>query len=280
MTRNVLVVGSTGQQGSAVTRKLLSEGYRVTAMTRDPDGAAARELARLGAQPVRADLDDPASLDAAVAGMDGVFIVINFWMAGGPGAGLSEKKRGEIRQGKAIIDACQRQGVGHVVYSSVGGAGRPDHLHAHEVSKAEVERYLAASGLPYTILQPVWILENAATDPRQKRASPSLDLMLQPRTPLQVLAVEDLAAFVHLAFSEPGVYNGLSLELAGDELTGEAMAAVLSDAVGNPVSFKSTPMMDFAFGEGHYRADIASLKKRHPGLLDFRQWVAGQLVQH
>jgi hypothetical protein len=76
------------------------------------------------------------------------------------------------------------------------------------------------------------------------------------------------------------VYNGLSLELAGDELTGEAMAEILSDAVGNPVSFNSTPMMDFAFGEGHYRADIASLKKRHPGLLDFRQWVAGQLVQH
>jgi uncharacterized protein YbjT (DUF2867 family) len=142
-----------------------------------------------------------------------------------------------------------------------------------------VEQYLEASGLSYTILQPTWILENDATNPRQQRPDPALDLMLKPGTPLQVLAVADLAAFVHLAFSDPGAYNGLSLELAGDELTGEAMAAILSDTMGTPVPFHSTPVMDFAFGEGHYRADLAGLKRRHPGLLDFRQWVAGQLVQ-
>jgi uncharacterized protein YbjT (DUF2867 family) len=279
MNKTILVVGSTGQQGSAVTRKLLSEGYSVKAMTRDPGGPVARELARLGAQPVRADLDDPASLDEAVAGADGVFIVINFWTIGGYGADLSEKRAGEVRQGKAIIDACKRHGVGHVVYSSVGGARRPDHLHAHEVSKAEVEQYLEASGLSYTILQPTWILENDATNPRQQRPDPALDLMLKPGTPLQVLAVADLAAFVNLAFSDPGAYDGLSLELAGDELTGEEMAAILSDTMGTPVPFHSTPVMDFAFGEGHYRADLAGLRSRHPGLLDFRQWVAGQLVQ-
>jgi hypothetical protein len=103
--------------------------------------------------------------------------------------------------------------------------------------------------------------------------------MLKPRTRLQVLAVKDLAAFVHLAFSNVREYKGMSLELAGDELTGEAMATILSDKLTSAVTFDSHPVMNFAFDEGHYRADIPALKERYPDLLNFRQWVEDRLVQ-
>ncbi len=61
----ILVTGSTGQQGGAVARQLLSRGYRVRAMTRKPEGEPAKALSALGAEVVQGDLDDPNSLERA-----------------------------------------------------------------------------------------------------------------------------------------------------------------------------------------------------------------------
>ena len=65
----ILVTGATGQQGGAVARELLSRGYSIRAMTRNPEKEKARELAKLGAEIVRADLNDPASLERATRGV-------------------------------------------------------------------------------------------------------------------------------------------------------------------------------------------------------------------
>jgi uncharacterized protein YbjT (DUF2867 family) len=78
----ILVSGATGKQGGAVARELLSHGYKVRAMTRKPADPAARELAGLGADIVKADLDQPETLDDALAGVWGVFAVQNTWEAG------------------------------------------------------------------------------------------------------------------------------------------------------------------------------------------------------
>ena len=56
--KTVVVVGATGLQGRAVTRHLLSSGWQVRALTRDPNGAPARALAGAGAQLVRARMND------------------------------------------------------------------------------------------------------------------------------------------------------------------------------------------------------------------------------
>ena len=64
----VLVTGATGRQGGAVARELLAKGHKVRALTRRPDGAEARNLARLGAEVVAGDLDDTASLERGVTG--------------------------------------------------------------------------------------------------------------------------------------------------------------------------------------------------------------------
>ena len=107
----ILVTGATGQQGGATARALLADGYRVAAMTRSPDSDAARALAELGAEVVRADLDDDESLRAALGGKWGVFAVQNSWDAG---------VEGEIRQGKRIAELAKEAGVEHFVYTSVG----------------------------------------------------------------------------------------------------------------------------------------------------------------
>jgi nucleoside-diphosphate-sugar epimerase len=61
--RIIAVVGATGLQGGAVTRRLLTDHWPVRALTRNPDGKKARALAELGAEVVKADMSDPASLD-------------------------------------------------------------------------------------------------------------------------------------------------------------------------------------------------------------------------
>ena len=59
----ILITGATGNQGGAIARQLLSKGYRVRAMTRNPESEKSRSLAALGAEVVQGEFDDPASLE-------------------------------------------------------------------------------------------------------------------------------------------------------------------------------------------------------------------------
>src|SRR4028119_516543 len=111
----ILVTGATGNQGGSVARELLASGYRVKAMTRNPTSEAAQALAAQGAELIGADLDDPSSLERALADLWGVFAVQNTWEAG---------VEREEEQGKRIAEIARRQGVQHYVYSSVGSAHR------------------------------------------------------------------------------------------------------------------------------------------------------------
>ncbi|KAL2169016.1 hypothetical protein VTG60DRAFT_6515 [Thermothelomyces hinnuleus] len=78
--RLVVVVGATGNQGGSVARRFLRDArYAVRGLTRDPSSAAARELAALGAEVVKADLDDVSSLKAAFAGANIIISVTNYW---------------------------------------------------------------------------------------------------------------------------------------------------------------------------------------------------------
>jgi uncharacterized protein YbjT (DUF2867 family) len=246
MKKKILVVGSTGMQGLAVAKQLLSsDKYLVRAMTRNKNSEVSKNLQGLGAEIVQAELEDYDSLTEAVKDCDGVFIVINFWTIGGNEASMQEKMEGEIRQGKNIIDACKAQSIKHVIYSSVGGTTRNNHPHVR--SKAQLEQYLKTSGLSYTIL-------------------------LMPDTPFQMLAVKDLGIFTEQAFSNPAAYAGEIIEVAGDELTGEEAALILSDVLERPVTFKSEPMMEVAFEKDAYQADIPTLKTMNHSLWTFKEW--------
>ena len=89
--KTIAVTGATGQQGGAVARKMLAEGWTVRALTRDASKPAAQALAGLGARLAPGDMDSRAPLEAAFQGADAVFSVQNFWL---PGVGFE----GEVRQ--------------------------------------------------------------------------------------------------------------------------------------------------------------------------------------
>lgn len=71
----ILVTGATGNQGGAAAVRLLADGWRVRALTRNQNSPAARRLVAAGAQVVTGDLDDRDSLDAAAEGAYGVVSV-------------------------------------------------------------------------------------------------------------------------------------------------------------------------------------------------------------
>src|SRR5688572_15524214 len=109
----IAVVGATGLQGTAVTRRLLQEGWQVRALTRSPEGEKARALAALGAEVVKADSADQASLARAFDGVDGVYNVQNHHISG---------YDGELTQGKKVAEAVAGTGNAHLVYASSGMA--------------------------------------------------------------------------------------------------------------------------------------------------------------
>jgi uncharacterized protein YbjT (DUF2867 family) len=109
--RIAAVVGATGRQGGAVPRSRLADGWQVRALTRQPQSAAARRLAALGAVVTRADLIMPDTLSNAFRDASGVYSVQNPVISG---------LETEIERGKYVAEAAKRAGVRHVVYGSAG----------------------------------------------------------------------------------------------------------------------------------------------------------------
>src|SRR3954453_8856756 len=66
----VLVTGATGKQGGAVARRLIKEGHAGRGLTRKPDSPNAKALAGLGVELASGHLEDRASVDRALAGVD------------------------------------------------------------------------------------------------------------------------------------------------------------------------------------------------------------------
>lgn len=256
----ILVTGATGQQGGSVARELLSRGHKVRAMTRKPDGEAARALAALGAEVVKGDLDDPASLEKPLDGVWGVFAVQNTWEAG------VEK---EEEQGKRFAEVARKKGVQHFVYTSVGSAHRRTGI-PHFDNKWRIEETVRELDFPsYTILRPVFFMENLAS-PWFKPAidQGNVAIGIKPDTKLQMIAVKDVGQYGALAFERHAELKGKAIDIAGDAKTGPETAEAIGRAAGKSLGFVQVPIEevrkfsdDFAimlewFDRQGYEADI------------------------
>ena len=273
----IAVTGATGQQGGAVARRLLADGWKVRALTRDFSKPAAQALVEAGAELIAGDMDSRSELEAAFEGAYGVFSVQNFWL---PSVGFD----GEIRQGKSVADAAKAAGVQHLVYSSVGAAHR-GMGQKHFESKWIIEQYIHTLNIPYTILRPVAFYENFNWERAYILNGIFNAIGLRPEKERQLIAVEDIAIFAVLAFTNPEQYLGKTIELAGDALTEAQLADTFAKVIGRPVKLvqpagsgngdsdeEMTAMFKFFNGEA-YDADIPALRKLHPGLLRFEDYL-------
>lgn len=275
--RIILVAGATGQQGGAVARHLLAGGFAVRGITRDPEAEKAKLLRDAGVDLVRADLTDRAAVDGLFDGVTGVFSVATPFEAG---------LDAEVAQGTTLGDAAKAAGVGHYVYSSVGGADRDSKV-PHFESKWAIENHLRGLGLPLTVVRPVYFFENFGGWSLQPSGDGySMAMPLSPDRSLQAVASDDIGAFVAMAFADPAAWVGREFELAGDERTLPAYADAIAADIGARVDYVQVPwealreqsedlyrMFDFFAREG-YAADITVLREQYPGLRTFDGWLA------
>lgn len=265
----ILVSGATGRQGGAVTRHLVERGFRVRALTRHGDQDSARRLASQGVEIVEGHFDDRASLERALNGVYGAYSVQNFH---------EEGIEAEIRWGKAFADAARDAGVGHFVYSSVGGADRNTGI-PHFDSKWQIEEHIRSLGLPATILRPAYFMDNWERS-KQTILDGKIHQPLSPGTSLQQIAVDDIGALAAVAFADGEHWKGESVEIAGDELTMREIAEVFSRVLGRAVEYVQMPWETFEaqaspesvammhwFESVGYAADIDALRRIYPQLV-------------
>jgi uncharacterized protein YbjT (DUF2867 family) len=110
----IAVLGATGAQGGGLVRAILNDpngGFAARVLTRDVNGVKAQEFARLGAEVVAADVDDPESLKKAFEGAYGAYCVTFFW------AHFSPEK--EMAEAKAMAEAAKAAGLRHVIWSTL-----------------------------------------------------------------------------------------------------------------------------------------------------------------
>jgi uncharacterized protein YbjT (DUF2867 family) len=286
--KKILVFGATGGQGGSVARHLLSRGnFAVRALTRNPGSPAAKALAEGGAEVVKGDLDDPASIAAALEGVYGVYGVTNFW----------EHFAKEAEQGRTLVSAVAAANVAHLVLSTLppvekatDGALRSPHFDI----KAEYEEYARSLNIPATYIHVPFYYDNflAFFPPRPAGDGTYQFGFPQGDTPLAAIAVEDVGRIVARIFEQPEKYLGQTVSLAGDEIPPQQYAETMSRHTGADIRYAYVPRETFAalgFPGAEdladmfefYRLHIPSRKKEieewraiTPELQSFDTWMA------
>lgn len=206
----ILIVGATGRLGGLITKELLARGHEVRILLRRGSAAARlakeglatdpSELLAAGALPAYGDLKEPATIKAAVAGATTVITTANSAARGEPDTLDAVDRLGT----SGLIDAAVAAGAGHFVYLSA--------LHEAYASafpllaaKLEIEAYLKASGLHYTILCPGMFMESwiAMVIGQPLAAGVPVSLPIDGRRRHHFVAIRDVAAYAVGAADNP-----------------------------------------------------------------------------
>jgi uncharacterized protein YbjT (DUF2867 family) len=280
-SEKMLVLGATGQQGGATARALAADGWSVRALVRDKYSSKAQDLASLGIELAVGEFRDPTSLETAMNGVHGVFSVLP--SSADAQYGITDED--EVRFGMAAIDAAKRAGVQHLVYSSTIGAS-PDIGLDHYESKWHIEQYLRQSGVPFSIVRPAPFME-LLLYPHFGLRQGIVTFFGAPEQVIQFIAVRDIGAIAAKLLVDSSRPTGTTIDIASDALSGNDIAAKISQATARQVPYMQVPAeaaarnpmlarLLQAMSEGKLagQADIPSLRALHPGLLTFDRWLA------
>ncbi|MFF8835729.1 SDR family oxidoreductase [Streptomyces sp. NPDC015130] len=221
----ILVTGATGKVGGAVVTHLRATGVPVRALVRGevdfPEGVHA----------VRGDLGDPESLDAALEGVDAVFLVWPFLSAEGAAD---------------VIDVIGKH-ARRVVYLSSAGVGIEEEEPGEAITMfhTELERLIEASGLEWTALRPTGFASNTLGWAEEVRATGVV------RAPLARLArplihEADIAAVAVEALTADALLGARPVITGPELVTQERQVALIGEAIGRRVRFEEIGLEEAA----------------------------------
>lgn len=302
--RVIAVMGATGAQGGGLVRAIMEDSdgpFTARAITRDASTDKARALAALGAEVVEADINDRASLERAFAGAHGAFCVTFFWET------FSAEK--EMEQARNMAEAAKATGVKHVVWSTLEDTRRwvsldDDRMPTlqgkykvpHFDGKGEADAIFQEVGVPTTNLLTSFYWDNfihfGSGPTRGEDGSLTLNLPMGDRK-LPGIAAEDIGRSAYGIFKGGSDFIGQTVAVAGEHLTGEELAAGLSEAMKEPVSYNAVPfdvyrsldfpgaddlgnMFQFKHDFQDYFVgvrDVSATKAINPRLQSFQDWL-------
>jgi uncharacterized protein YbjT (DUF2867 family) len=219
-----ITVAGANRRLLRLTSALLGRGHRVRVVTRQTGSPTAEWLRGRGAEIWQGDFDDPDTLVTTARGADAFFA-----------AGTAHRvgPAGERRHGVAAADAAEASGVAHFVYLSGSGAGADTGVPVFD-AKGSVEEHIRSLALPYTIVAPVYFMENLFNlwnlPLLRAGAFPS---PVGVRTPLQQVALDDVVAFTALVLERgPNEFSGQRIAIASTASSATEAAQVLSRVLG------------------------------------------------
>jgi uncharacterized protein YbjT (DUF2867 family) len=256
----IAVAGATGAQGGGLVRAILSDpssGFAARALTRNVNSDKARELARLGAEVVAADVDDEASLRKAFDGAYGAYCVTFFWTHSSP-----EK---ELAEASVMAKTARQAGLEHVIWSTLEDTRQrvpltddrmPTLMGKYKVphfdAKGEADGAFRAAGVPTTFLLTSFYWDNFihfGMGPKRGQDGKLAITLPMGEKKLPGIAAEDIGKCAYGIFKKDREYVDRTVGVAGEHLTGSQMAAALTKALGEEVYYNPvTPEAYRGFG--------------------------------
>jgi len=270
----LLIVGATGQLGTAITKGALAAGYEVRVLVRQ--GAPHEELIKAGAQPATGDLKDPGSLERACQGIEAIITTANSAKRGGEDSVATVDLAGN----GSLIDAAAAAGVQHFVFTSLFGADSKSPV-PFISAKGMAEERLRASGMAYTILQPdifmdVWIA--AIVDAPLRQHKP-VALIGTGNAKHSFVAERDVAAFAVAALSNEQARNA-TIGVGGPRpLSWREIVATYERFLGYPVTLNTLPPGSPLPGASEFVAAMLGMMDMYESPMDMTQTASAFKIQ-
>lgn len=301
----IAIFGATGAQGGGLARAILRDNnseFAVRAITRDPASDKAKELLKMGAEVVVANVDDPESMNKALDGVYGAYFVTFYW------AHFSPEK--EIAEAKMMADAAKKAGLKHVIWSTLEDTRNwiplsddrmPTLMGKYKVphfdGKGESDHFFTDAGVPTTFLLPSFYWENLiyfGSGPKRGTDGKLAITFPMGDKKLSSIASEDIGKCAYGIFKKGLSMVGKRIGVAGGEPTCQQMAESLTKALGEEVVYNEvTPETYRSFGFPgaddlgnmfqFYRdfeevctstRDVKFSKQLNPAIQSFDQWLA------
>ena len=303
--KTIAIIGATGAQGGGLAHAILSDQnseFQVRAVTRDPGSDKAQKLASLGAEVVKADLDNLESLKRVFKDAYGIFCVTNYWEH------FSTDR--EIEQASNMAKAASNAGAKHVIWSTLEDTRgwipldddrmptlKDKYKVPHFDAKGEANSFFTKHDVPTTFMMASFYWDNMIFFGMGPQKDPNGNLSItfpMGDKKMPGIAAEDIGKCAYGIFKKGSEYIGKTVGIAGEHLSGNEMAAALSKAFDKEIHYNDVPADVYrSFGfpgaddlgnmfqfyrdfNDYFRGarDVDESRALNPSLLSFDQWLA------
>ena len=219
MTDRILIVGATGNIGSALVAELQARKAIVFAGTRDSGRAES-----LGVPSLSFDFANPKSMKEAFSKVDRAFVLLP----------LAERM---VEYGMAAVDAAKEAGLSFLLKSSELGA-KPDSSKFALQAQGTADQYLKNSGISWSILCPNFFMQNFSVHYSAAIRERGGIFLPQENGKVSFIDVRDIAAVAAEILIAPEVHIGRTYDLTGPQaLSNQEVAHQLSEVAGKLVEY-------------------------------------------